>query len=309
MPSPRNELAEVRRSADRSSTTWCGWSSTTGPSRATCRPAPSPTSRSCRSSRSWRSRFVVVGALSQVFPGRARTRSPRRWSRCSPASSGPTRASSRRTPSSRSGTGLVLVVSLLGLLYAGLGWLSAMRDALIVMFEDAGARAAQLRRRQAARPGQPGGHRRHPGAERGGRRVRQRLRRRHPRLGRARRGAGAAAAAASPWCSASPPTSCCSSSSSSCWPSPTRPPRSLWSGALLGAIGFEVLKRLSFLLLGATQELARVPGLRHRADPARLDLLLLPRRHVRRGVGPHRARGPRAARARGPLRRPHGLRR
>ena len=33
------------------------------------------------------------------------------------------------------GTGLVLVVSLLGLLYAGLGWLSAMRDALIVMFE------------------------------------------------------------------------------------------------------------------------------------------------------------------------------
>ena len=34
---------------------------------------------------------------------------------------------------------------------------------------------------------------------------------------------------------------------------PHTPDRSLWSGALLGAVGFEVLKRLSFLLLGATQ--------------------------------------------------------
>lgn len=34
---------------------------------------------------------------------------------------------------------------------------------------------------------------------------------------------------------------------------PHTPNRSLWSGALLGAIGFEALKRLSFLLLGSTQ--------------------------------------------------------
>ncbi len=34
---------------------------------------------------------------------------------------------------------------------------------------------------------------------------------------------------------------------------PHTPNRSLWSGAVLGAIGFEVLKRLSFLLLGSTQ--------------------------------------------------------
>ena len=34
---------------------------------------------------------------------------------------------------------------------------------------------------------------------------------------------------------------------------PHTPNRSLWSGALLGALGFEVLKRLSFLLLGFTQ--------------------------------------------------------
>jgi len=34
---------------------------------------------------------------------------------------------------------------------------------------------------------------------------------------------------------------------------PHTPDRCLWSGALLGAVGFEVLKRLSFLLLGSTQ--------------------------------------------------------
>ncbi|GAA1478441.1 inner membrane protein YhjD [Nocardioides aestuarii] len=34
---------------------------------------------------------------------------------------------------------------------------------------------------------------------------------------------------------------------------PRTPRRSLWSGALLGALGFEVLKRASFLLLGSTK--------------------------------------------------------
>lgn len=34
---------------------------------------------------------------------------------------------------------------------------------------------------------------------------------------------------------------------------PRTPNRSLWSGALLGALGFEVLKRLSFLLLASTE--------------------------------------------------------
>ena len=46
-------------------------------------------------------------------------------------------------------------------------------------------------------------------------------------------------------------------------------------------------------LLRLDQGLTRVPGLRHRADPAGLDQLLLPGRHVRRRVGPHLARGPR----------------
>lgn len=35
---------------------------------------------------------------------------------------------------------------------------------------------------------------------------------------------------------------------------PHTPNRSLWSGALLGALGFEALKRLSFLLLGSTKD-------------------------------------------------------
>lgn len=34
---------------------------------------------------------------------------------------------------------------------------------------------------------------------------------------------------------------------------PDAPPRALWSGALLGAVAFEVLKAVSFLLLGATE--------------------------------------------------------
>lgn len=34
---------------------------------------------------------------------------------------------------------------------------------------------------------------------------------------------------------------------------PEAPPRALWSGALLGAVAFEVLKAVSFLLLGSTQ--------------------------------------------------------
>jgi membrane protein len=35
---------------------------------------------------------------------------------------------------------------------------------------------------------------------------------------------------------------------------PNDPRRSLWKGAVLGALGFELLKRLSFLLLGSTKE-------------------------------------------------------
>ena len=79
----------------------------------------------------------------------------------------------------------------------------------------------------------------------------------------------------------------------------THVPRgALVRGALLGAVGFEVLK--------AGEPAARadpgkpgVPGLRGRADPAGLDQLLLPPGDVRRRVGLHLAGRARAAHHRG----------
>ena len=59
--------------------------------------------------------------------------------------------------------------------------------------------------------------------------------------------------AARPSCSAWPRPHCCSSRCSGCSRSPRTPHRSLWQGALLGAVGFEVLKQLSRLLLAATK--------------------------------------------------------
>ena len=55
---------------------------------------------------------------------------------------------------------------------------------------------------------------------------------------------------------------------------PDLPSKALWSGALLGALGFEVLKRLSSLLLAATKSSPGVPGVRGHADPAGVDQLL-----------------------------------
>ena len=54
-------------------------------------------------------------------------------------------------------------------------------------------------------------------------------------------------------CSASPPTCCCSSPCSCCSPSRDRRAGSLWAGAVLGAIAFEVLKQALELLLKSTQ--------------------------------------------------------
>ena len=83
---------------------------------------------------------------------------------------------------------------------------------------------------------------------------------------------------------------------------PDLPKRAMWSGALLGAVGFEILKQISGLLIRADAGQPGVPGVRPRADPARLDQLLLPGHPVRRRVGLDPPAGPRAARgrARGP---------
>ncbi|NHA01694.1 YihY/virulence factor BrkB family protein [Nocardioides sp. W3-2-3] len=73
---------------------------------------------------------------------------------------------------------------------------------------------------------------------------------------------------------------------------PPVPSKALWSGAWLGAIGFEVLKQALRRAAGQHPRPAGLPGLRHRADPAGLDQLLLPRRALRRRVVVHAPAGP-----------------
>ena len=114
-------------------------------------------------------------ASSTVFPD-ARGRARPALESLLPGIFGPTRASSRRT-FQQSGTRRWSVVSLLGLLYAGLGWLSAMRDALIVMFELPAREQPNFVFGKLRDLVSLVAHRRHAAAERRGRRVRQRLRR------------------------------------------------------------------------------------------------------------------------------------
>jgi membrane protein len=195
--------------------------------------------------------FLVVGWLSVVFPNADDALSSALESLL-PGIFGTDEGELSAETFQQDGTGLLAIVSVLGLLYAGLGWLSAMREALIVMFE-------------MPTPEQP-----------------------NFVLGKLRDlislviigvtlllsvavagfvsgfaadilgwvGLGEELAPLLEWISitlgfaanlllffvlfkllARPHT----------------PNLSLWSGALLGAIGFEVLKRLSFLLLGTTQ--------------------------------------------------------
>ena len=226
VPSLKERLAprsRPRRDA-RSSTTWCGCRSTTATSRAASRPARSPTSRSCRSSRSWRSRSSSSAGVAQVYPDAERRPHRRHQRRCCPGLIGDRRgpdlarrhrAGGRR----RSGSS-----ALLGLLYAGLGWLSAMRDALIVVFELPGAEQPNFvvgKLRDLVTLALIGVD---AGAERRGRRVRQRLRRATCSTGSGSASELAPAGrAAHRACSASPPTCCCSSSCSGCWPSPHTP--------------------------------------------------------------------------------------
>ena len=194
-------------------------------------------------------------------------------------------------------------LGLLGLLYAGLGWLSGLRRALEVMFATPRRRAAGLPLRQAARPRDAGPDR--PDADGLGRAVRRgdRLLRADPRLDRGRPA----------------PRRCrrrCSASSGTGWRSRAStvllltmftllvvdthvPRRALVRGALLGAVGFEVLKSLANLLLAQTKGQPGLPGVRGRADPAGLDQLLLPPGDVRRRVGLHLAGRARAAHGRG----------
>ena len=167
-------------------------------------------------------------------------------------------------------------------LYSGLGWLSSMRDALIVMFElpereQPNFFIGKVRDLIALVPiglvllvsvGVSG--------------VVRGLSERSS-TGSASAPTWAGCSAARRRVRAGRQRLCCSSPSSRSLP--TRPAsRALWSGAFLGAVGFEVLKQIS-QLPAAVDPTRPLPGLRHRADPRGLDLLLLPGRHVRRVVG------------------------
>ena len=229
--------------------------------------------------------FFVVGYVSHRLPRGQPRPAPTPSTACCPACIG---NGEGQIPLSAVQTfsGLAGVIGLLGVLYSGLGWLSALRDALIVVFEKPAARAAQLRLRQAARPAHPGAHRHRPARRGGGDRLRQRGSALRPGPRRPRRGAGAGWSSSSRSSSVSWPTRCSSSRSSSCSARPHAPRtvgvagRAARRPRLRGPqAGLDVPARRH-------QGPAGLPGLRHRADPAGLDQLLLPGRPLRRRLHP-----------------------
>ena len=189
--------------------------------------------------------FFVVGCVARVYPDGAEE--PRRRHQPGAAGAGRPRTRTRsRSTTIQDAAGTVGLIGLVALLYSGLGWLSGMRDALTVVFEEPrdaapGFLIGKLRDLVtlavigviADRSASPS-------------RVWSPASPRSSSTGSASASDLALAARAARrrrrrcW-----PTCCSSSRSSSCWPSPALPARSLWSGALLGAVGFEVLKRLS----------------------------------------------------------------
>ena len=78
--------------------------------------------------------FLVVGWMSAIFPDADDALSSALESLL-PGIFGTDEGELSAETFQQDGTGVLAIVSVLGLLYAGLGWLSAMRDALIVMFE------------------------------------------------------------------------------------------------------------------------------------------------------------------------------
>ena len=84
-------------------------------------------------------------------------------------------------------------------------------------------------------------------------RRRRRLLRGPARLARAQPASSAGWSSCSPSLSACSPTRCSSSRCSGCSPPPTSPSARCSSGALLGAVGFEILKQASQLLIKSTE--------------------------------------------------------
>ena len=196
--------------------------------------------------------FLVVGWASVVFPNADDALSDALESLL-PGIFGNDECELSAESFQQDGTGLLAIVSVLGLLYAGLGWLSAMREALIVMFE------------MPARE--------QPNFVVGKLRDLASLAIIGITLVLSVAVAGFVSGFAADildWVGLGEELAPALVLISvllgfaanvllffvlfNLLAQPHAPNRSLWSGALLGAIGFEVLKRLSFLLLGATQD-------------------------------------------------------
>jgi membrane protein len=196
--------------------------------------------------------FFVVGLVSAIYPGAEEALSDALESLL-PGIFGTDEGELSADTFQQGGSGLVLVVSLLGLLYAGLGWLSAMREALIVMFE--------LPAREQ------------PNFVLGKLRdllslviIGATLVLSVAVAGFVSGFAGAILEAIGLGEELAPALQLISLALGfganvllffilfKLLAQPHTPNGALWSGALLGAVGFEILKQLSFLLLGSTQD-------------------------------------------------------
>jgi len=195
--------------------------------------------------------FYLVGLLSEIFP-KADDALSQALEDLLPGIFGDDEGELSAATFQQDGSGLLLLVALGGLLYAGLGWLSAMREALMVVFEMPDRERPNL--------------------------VLGKLR---DLLSLAIIGTTLVLsvavtglvsaftervldlvnldATAEPlllglaWALGFAANVLLFFTLFNLLAQPHTPNRSLWSGALLGAVGFETLKRLSFLLLGSTE--------------------------------------------------------
>ena len=192
----------------------------------------------------------------------------------------------------------IFSVGILLTLYSGLGWLSGMRSALVDVFEEparnqpsfAMGKLRDITALLAARLG--------PRGQRG------RLRRRHQ--GARARPRPARLGQVGGWFLAALAIVLGLAANTVLFfaffhllADPEMPSRSLWSGALLGAVASRCSSRCPPSCSRSPPSPTR-PGLRHRPDPRGVDQLLLTRDRPCRRLGAHVACGPRPPRGRAP---------
>ena len=240
--------------------------------------------------------FFVVGCVAKVYPD-ARDDLDRRPERRDPGPDRRRRRTRSRSTDIQDAAATVGIIGVVGaaLLRPRLALGAARRADRGLRAARAGA--AELRDGQAPRPGHPGPHRGDP-ARRG------RRRRAGRRLLRATCSTGSGSTPSSGWLvtlltdrrSASAPTCCCSSRCSGCSPQPQHAAPLAAGRARSSARSASRSSSSSpALLIEPDPGQPGLPGVRHRADPAGLDQLLLPGGPLRRRVRPHLAGGARRA--------------